>query len=178
MHPDPNLVLIGFTGAGKTTVGAALAARLGRPHVDVDVALEAEVGPLPAFVEAVGVTAFRETEERVLRRILPAEGAVISCGAGTVRRVRSRPLVCRGARVFFLDVPAEVIAARLQAMPAAALHRPDLVAADPAVTRANVEQELHGRRSLYLALGERIDAAASVETVVEAIVTRLGHPRT
>lgn len=168
-----NVVLIGFVGAGKSTVGAILAQRLGCVHLDVDGLLEARIGSIAPYVEARGVAAFRAVERAVLAT-LPAGGAVISAGAGTVLHRASRArLLAHGAQVFFLDAPPEVLAARLHAMPPEAHHRPDLLGAAAHQTRAAVARVLAERRPLYRRLGRPIEAAQPPEEVASAILSEL-----
>jgi shikimate kinase len=162
------VVLIGYTGAGKSTVGALVAARLGWPHLDVDEALERRLGPIPAYIARHGMMVFR-TEERAairegLRRKTPL---VVSAGAGSVLPAPTRRLLCRGAQVFFLDVPAPVLAARLAALPADRLHRPDLLAGDAA---AAIAAELETRRALYGQLGVRVDGTPPPPAVADAVL--------
>jgi len=93
-----HLVLIGFMGAGKTTLGADAAARLGRPFIDLDAAIEAEHGPIPELFERQGEAAFRELEARFLHEACaqlrgdagdrqvrrPLDVAVVGNGGGPV----------------------------------------------------------------------------------------------
>jgi shikimate kinase len=167
---EPNVLLIGFTGAGKSTVGAELAARLRRIHFDVDQAIEAQLGSIPAFVERHGVRAFRLAERRVIAERLPLGEAVVSAGAGSVLPLPTRSLLCDRARVFFLDVPAPVLAARLAGMAEERRHRPDLMLGDAV---GAIAAELDRRRPLYLDLGTRVDGTASPGLVADSIVARL-----
>lgn len=78
-----NVVLIGFMGSGKTTVGRQLAARLQRSFIDLDRQIEAEAGRSVAEIFATeGEATFREYETRSLRRALHGEGAIIAAGGG------------------------------------------------------------------------------------------------
>jgi shikimate kinase len=164
------VVLIGFTGAGKTRVGGIVAARLGRVHLDVDELVEQRIGPIPAFLATQGALAFRSAERAFIRECVPRAGAVVSTGAGTVMPPPTRRLLCLGARVFFLDVPAELLARRLAAMPPQHLHRPDLLRADPVLA---IEAELAQRRPLYEKLGIRIDGSRAPEVVAADLLARL-----
>lgn len=163
------MVLIGAPGVGKSTVGAILARAIGLVHHDVDALLEARVGPLPAFAAARGVEAFRSAEREVVAELAALGPAVISAGAGTVLHRRTRALLCQGARVFFLDAPPAIIAARLHGLPASARHRPDLVGPTVADTAAAVARILAERGPLYARLGERVDAAGGAEQVAATI---------
>jgi shikimate kinase/3-dehydroquinate synthase len=80
-----HLVLVGFMGAGKTTVGEEVAARLGRPFLDVDREVEAAHGPIWDLFEREGESAFRELEARFLREACARrEPSVIAVGGGAV----------------------------------------------------------------------------------------------
>jgi shikimate kinase len=165
--PTSRIVLIGFTGAGKTTVGALVAGRLGWPHFDVDEVIERRVGPIPAYVASHGLLAFRAAERAVIREGMPRREAVVSAGAGSVLPPATRQLLCRGARVFFLDVPAPVLADRLAALSAERLHRPDLLQGDAV---AAIGAELEQRRGLYARLGPRVDGTPPPASVADAVL--------
>lgn len=79
------LVLVGPTGAGKSSVGALLARRLGRTFVDVDAVVEADRGmPVSEIFLREGEPAFRAIERAALLRALHVPGAVVATGAGVV----------------------------------------------------------------------------------------------
>jgi shikimate kinase / 3-dehydroquinate synthase len=78
-------VLVGFMGAGKSTIGAEVAARLGRPFLDVDVEVERAEGPIWKIFEQQGESAFRELEARFLREAAErGTPSVIAVGGGAV----------------------------------------------------------------------------------------------
>jgi shikimate kinase/3-dehydroquinate synthase len=78
-------VLVGFMGAGKTTVGVEVARRLGRPFVDVDVEIEQSEGPIADLFEQRGEAAFRELEARLTRDICARRDLlVVALGGGAV----------------------------------------------------------------------------------------------
>ncbi|HEY9286669.1 MAG TPA: 3-dehydroquinate synthase [Candidatus Dormibacteraeota bacterium] len=78
-----NIVLVGFMGSGKSTVGMALAQKLERPFVDLDGEIEAEAGrSISEIFAAEGETGFRQREGRGLARALRRDGAVIAAGGG------------------------------------------------------------------------------------------------
>lgn len=174
---EANVVLLGFTGAGKSTVGALVARRLGWPCVDIDARVEARHGPIVELVARRGAATFRRFEREVVAG-LPRAGTVVATGAGTVLHRGCRHRLCAGARVFFLDAPAEVLAARLMALPRAALHRPDLVPVGEAraAVVARLAHELARRRPLYAGLGRPIDATLAPDAVAELVVTALAPP--
>ena len=107
--------LVGFMGAGKSTVGRALAARLDVPFVDLDEAFEALSGmTIRRAFEERGAAWFREREAELLRGTESLPGAVVALGGGTFTFPENRAVVQRSGRSLFLDVPFEVIATRLR----------------------------------------------------------------
>ena len=107
---DRHLVLAGFMGAGKTRVGREVAARLGRPFVDLDDAIESVAGaPVARLFTEQGEPAFRALEERLARETLAgAEPAVVALGGGAVLSAETRAALARNAFTVVLDVDAEV----------------------------------------------------------------------
>jgi len=82
---DRHVVLVGFMGARKTTLGGDVARALRRPFVDVDRAIAAEHGPIDKLFATQGEAAFREIEARVVHETLGRpEPAVIAVGGGAV----------------------------------------------------------------------------------------------
>jgi 3-dehydroquinate synthetase/shikimate kinase len=80
-----HVALVGFMGAGKTTVGAEVARRLGRPFYDIDAEIEATHGPIWDLFAEQGESAFREIEARFARERLTApEPSVVALGGGAV----------------------------------------------------------------------------------------------
>jgi shikimate kinase / 3-dehydroquinate synthase len=86
---DRHIALIGFMGAGKTTVGEEVARRTGRPFVDTDAEIEARHGPIEELFER-GETEFRRLEAEVVEEALGrAEPSVIALGGGAYEAARS-----------------------------------------------------------------------------------------
>ena len=80
------LALVGMPGAGKSTVGALAAARLGMPFVDLDGEIEKAAGmPIPRIFETEGEAGFRRRETEALRRVALVGGQVIAAGGGIVK---------------------------------------------------------------------------------------------
>ena len=109
------IVLTGFMGAGKTTVGALLAERLGWRFVDSDRVVETRTGMTIAEVFAErGEPAFRVLEAEAIREIAEGEDVVIGLGGGAVERAETRELLAGLADtlVVFLDARLETLVAR------------------------------------------------------------------
>lgn len=110
-----NISLIGFMGAGKTTVGKALAERLGMSFVDLDEEIVAAAGmSVPEIFAREGEEGFRERESAALKKALDREDAVIACGGGAVLRDDNVALLRNRSRVFLLRISAEEAEIRLK----------------------------------------------------------------
>ena len=108
-----HLVLVGFMGAGKSTLGREVARRLGRPFLDVDDEVEAAHGPIWDLFEREGEAAFRELEARFVRDACGRrEPAVIAAGGGAVET--RRLLEEQDAFVVHLDVDVATAWERVQ----------------------------------------------------------------
>jgi len=89
-----NIVLIGMPGCGKTTVGRALAERMGRPFIDTDTVIAEKAGmTIPKIFAAEGEDGFRRRETAALAELGMGSGAVIATGGGCVTRAENYPLL-------------------------------------------------------------------------------------
>ena len=172
MSPGSGRVyLVGFMGAGKSTIGRALGARLGVPFVDLDEAFEALSGlTIRCAFEERGEAWFREREAELLRGTEALPDAVVALGGGTFTFPENRAVVQKSGRSVFLDLPFEAIAARLGAK---AADRPLFRSLDEART-------LYDARLASYKLSDRILPLLGdegVDTVVERIVGALNVPR-
>lgn len=165
----PHLLLIGYRGCGKTTVGVALAARLGRAFVDADVVLEADAGLTIAQIFASeGEVGFRDRETATLRKLAAGPPAVIATGGGVVLRPENRNLLRAAGFVVWLTAPPELLWGRITADPSTAARRPNLTAAGGV---AEVRSVLAAREPLYRDTAHfTVDAARSPESVAADIL--------
>ena len=98
-----NIVLIGMPGSGKTTVGKALAERLGKTFVDADEELVKMAGkPIPEIFAEDGEDVFRAWETRVLEELGKKSGLILSTGGVCVTRERNYPLIHQNGTIFWL----------------------------------------------------------------------------
>lgn len=110
-----HLALLGFMGAGKSTVGARVARLAARPFVDTDAEIERLHGPIPALFEERGEQEFRRLEEDVVAMALADdEPAVVALGGGAVLSERSRALLRRRGFAVHLVVEADAAWSRVR----------------------------------------------------------------
>lgn len=164
------IYLVGFMGAGKSTVGRALGARLNVPFVDLDEAFEALAGlTVRRAFEERGEAWFRERETELLRGTEALPDAVVALGGGTFTFPENQAAVARLGLSVFLDLPFEAIAARLGPK---AVDRPLFRSLEEA-------RALYDARLASYRLSARIlplQGDEGVDTVVERIVGALNVP--
>lgn len=108
-----HLALVGFMGAGKSTVGARVARLAERPFVDTDAEIERRHGPIPALFEERGEPEFRRLEEALVTEALARdEPAVVALGGGAILSETTRALLRRRAFVVRLAVDVDTAWAR------------------------------------------------------------------
>jgi shikimate kinase len=126
-----NVVLIGFSGTGKSTIGALLAGRLGWDFVDTDQRIVERFGKsIAAIFRDDGEAVFRAAEREEVARACAETRRVISVGGGSIVDPATRDVVSAGNRVVRLDASPETILERLRASPGAE-ERPMLAGTDP-----------------------------------------------
>jgi shikimate kinase len=155
------LVLTGYMGAGKTSVGRRVATRLERPFVDADAAIEEHAGMAIAEIfPKKGEVWFRRTEEAVIREILRGEPGVLALGGGALQSAKTRALVHRDADVVWLRASPEVSWRRVSGS-----DRPLAVDRERIVRRAQA-REAGYREAAHL----EVDADQPLEDIVNRVV--------
>jgi 3-dehydroquinate synthase len=102
MHPEHNLVLTGFMGTGKTTVGHALALKLGMEFVDTDELIEARHGPIARIFAERSEAEFRAIERDVARELGDRTGLVIATGGRMILDPENFQSLSKNGRIFCL----------------------------------------------------------------------------
>src|SRR6266852_735952 len=132
------VVLVGMMGAGKSTIGRRLAARLHLPFLDADAEIEAAAGmTIPEIFEIHGEPHFRDGEARVIARLLESGPAVLATGGGSFMREETRRRVNDKAISIWLKADADIIMRRVKRR----ADRPLLQTADPAATVGRLIEE-------------------------------------
>lgn len=166
----PAIVLIGFMGAGKTTVGRALARLTEWPLYDTDDAIAARFGmPVEEIFISRGEEIFREAECESLVN-LPAERAIIATGGGIVLRQENIDALRKLGSVTYLAADEETLFARISQSGG---RRPLLQTEDP---RATLKKLLRVRDPLYRAAANHIvdTTRLNATDAAEAIIAHVG----
>lgn len=109
-----NIVLCGFMGCGKTTVGKELARLTGKKFVDTDEMIEKEQGvSISDIFEATGEDYFRSLEHEMCKKCGAMKSAVISTGGGAMTFERNVEAIKKNSAVVFIDVPFETVCERV-----------------------------------------------------------------
>src|ERR1700676_2005526 len=105
-----SIVLVGMMGAGKSTIGRRLSARLRLPFVDADIEIEAAAGlSIPDIFETHGEPHFRDGEARVIARLLDSGPVVLATGGGAFMREETRSRIGSNAVSLWLKEAADTI---------------------------------------------------------------------
>lgn len=165
MNAD-KIYLVGFMGAGKTTVARALGRRLGWRVEDIDERIEARERRSVATIFAQsGESYFRQQERQVLSDLLPQRQIVVATGGGTFAEPDNRALMLADGAVAWIDVPLTRVFERVPADG----RRP--LAAD----RAQMEQLYARRRLAYAEAHVRVDGTEPVPDVVAQLLEWVGY---
>ncbi|MCI8554042.1 MAG: shikimate kinase [Clostridiales bacterium] len=110
-----NLVLCGFMGCGKTTVGRSLAALTGRPLIDMDEYIVQQAGQsVAAIFEAEGEEGFRRRERQACQELAALSGRIIAAGGGALTFEENVQVLAATGVIVLLDIPLEVSLRRLK----------------------------------------------------------------
>lgn len=169
------IVLVGMMGAGKTTIGRRLAARLGLPFADADIEIEAAHRmSIPEIFDNYGEGYFRDGEARVIARLLDGGAMVLATGGGAFMREETRQRVQEKAISIWLKAEVDIIMRRVRRR----ADRPLLQTADPTgtVTRLLSEREPVYQQADLTIWSRDVPHDKIVEECVEALYARLLSP--
>ena len=151
-----NIVLVGMPGSGKTAIGAALAASLGRRLVDTDEVIAESTGmSIPDLFAEKGEAYFRELERRTVRELGAKSGLIISTGGGVPMDERNHGPLRENGRVYYIERPLDQLATDGRPLSS---------------SRQALETLLRQRESAYRAISDcRIPNTGSIEEDAELI---------
>ena len=167
---DRSVVLVGMMGAGKTSVGKRLAAKLGLPFVDADAEIEAGAQlSIPEIFERFGEAYFREGERKVIARLLASRPQVLAAGGGAFMNKTTRDNIARHGVSIWLKPDVEVLLARVRKKS----NRPLLKTPDPEQTLRRLLAE---RSPIYALADITIESKDGPhEAVVDMALRRLAE---
>ncbi len=165
-----NIILTGFMGVGKTSVGTRLARDLGYSFVDTDTLIEADQRTtITEIFKNFGEPYFRDIETKVIRQVMTCGNQVVSTGGGAVIRDENRDAFKQAGYVVCLTAAPEVIFERIKRE----THRPLLQTPDP---MAKIKELLDQRQKFYSQADAVIDTSKkSVDAVISEIKERIKH---
>jgi len=179
-----SIVLVGMMGAGKSSIGRRLAARLGIPFVDADAEIEIRAGmTIPEYFEKYGEGEFRAGEVRVIGRLLDHGPQVLATGGGAFIHADTRETIRRKAISIWLKADFDLLYRRVRRRN----DRPLLRTSDPAETLkrliserdpiyAEADTTIHSRDVAHEVIVDEIVAVLADRLGVTAARSQAGHP--
>lgn len=165
-----SIALIGFMGTGKTVVGKAVAEKLGKDFVELDVLIEQKAGkPIPEIFQQEGEVAFRELEIEVIKRVAENKKQVIACGGGIVLNKINIDRLKKDSVIVYLTASPKVILKRVSDDRE---ERPLLQVTNPALT---IQELLRFRKPFYERAADikintsRLDIGAVAEQIINKV---------
>ena len=149
------IILIGYMGAGKTTIGKVLARELGLDFYDLDWYIEDRFHKkIPQIFADSGEAGFRDIERKMLHEVAEFENVVISCGGGTPCFFDNMDYMNKQADTFFLNAAPPVLKEHLLMGKSV---RPLIVGKSPDELEAFVSENLQARLPFYTQAKHTID---------------------
>ena len=163
-----SVILTGFMGTGKSSVGKVLARMSGLTYVDLDALIVAQAGlSINEIFSLLGEPAFRALESSLLLSLNQQEGIILSTGGGAVLSAENRDIMRSRGIVVNLTAPVSVIRARLR-------HATDRPLLRDSAASEKIEQMLGEREACYAEADIRIDTAGKkIEDVAAEIMAYL-----
>ncbi|MNR82783.1 3-dehydroquinate synthase [compost metagenome] len=165
-----NIFLVGLMGAGKTTVGRALAKRLNKRFIDSDHVIEERTGAtIPLIFEIEGEASFRQREAEVIRDLTAQQDIVLATGGGAVLNAENRAYLKSRGTVIYLRASVNSIVQRTSHDK----NRPLLQTADP---RKTIEELSRIREPLYNEVAHIVidTGRPNVQFLMQSILSQLG----
>jgi shikimate kinase len=174
-HPssalERTLVLVGLMGAGKSTIGRRLAARLGMPFVDADSEIEAAAGcSIADIFELHGEEAFRDGERRVIERLLGPPVKILATGGGAFMNNDTRSMIKQDALSLWLRADLDILHRRTSRRTS----RPLLLKGNPREVLAGLMAERHPVYAQSDMVVETDDSphAVVVDRILDTLIAR------
>jgi shikimate kinase len=170
-----SIVLVGMMGAGKSSVGRRLGARLGIPFQDADIEIEKAAGmTIPEIFATRGEPYFRAGETRVIARLLESGPQVLATGGGAFMDPGTRTAIRQKGISVWLNAEFDVLMRRVKRR----ADRPLLQSADPGETlrRLMVERSPTYAEADIVVESRDVAHEAVVDAVLSAVRCRLGLP--
>ena len=164
-----NIVLIGYRGAGKSTVGRMLAARTGKEFVDADELVEKQCGTsISDIVQSEGWQHFRDLEKGVIEEICRGNQLIIAPGGGAVLDPANVRALKKDGLVIWLKADGEVLGRRMNQDPRTPASRPTLTGKG---ALEEFQEVLAARNPYYAAAADvQVDTSElSLEEVTEKV---------
>jgi shikimate kinase len=165
-----NIALIGFMGTGKTAVGRALAKRLGKKFIELDLLIEQRAGKsIPEIFQNDGETTFRELEIEATKKVAKDTDAVIACGGGIVLNKINIDRLRESSRIIYLTASPDAILKRTSRRKN---ERPLIDVPDPAM---RIKELLDFRNPFYERAADitintsQLDINAVAEQIIEKL---------
>jgi len=162
-----NIVLIGFMGVGKTTIGRLLAEKIERTFIDIDQEIESEYQmPITEIFSELGEKAFREKEKNVIKNYCKQKQMVLSLGGGAFMQEEIRETCLTNCIVLHLDTSWEAWKERLSL----------LVDSRPVLqgkTLEEIEALFHERKKLYKAHSKIVTDGLKEEDIADQVMASL-----
>ena len=168
-----NIVLIGYRGVGKSSVGKALAFRLEKRFVDTDDLLEErQQAPISEIVKSYGWEYFRKMEKRIIEEVSAQDHLVIAAGGGAVLDPENVMALKRNGMILWLKAGRQVLHDRMAQDPRTVVQRPPLTGKG---ALEELEEVMACRAPFYeKAMEAQLDTSAlDVSAVVESVLSIL-----
>ena len=162
---QPNIILTGFMGTGKTTLGQLLAKKIGYEFIDTDTLIETQIGQtISDFFQTQGEAAFRKLESELVENLAQKQGLIIATGGGLVLNPNNVAMLSETGKIICLTASPEEILARVSKQQAV---RPLLQGQDPL---EKISRLLQQRASVYRQFPQFSTSKLSREELLNRLV--------